>query len=109
MKKLALMALALATISLGPLAAHATPPECGDPGDASTATIPVSTVPADQGDIYVEASPGLWQETNGELGLQTAARSVGTTTCWVADTNLTAAPAAPELPAPPDPGSLPLP
>ncbi|MFA5890889.1 MAG: hypothetical protein WDA27_08055 [Actinomycetota bacterium] len=108
MKKFAIMALALAAISLGPISASAAPTVCGDPGDASAAAIPVSTVPAGQGDIYVTDAPGLYQETNGEAGLQTEAKSVGTTFCWNADANLAAAPDPGALPIP-DPGTLPIP
>lgn len=49
-------------------------------GDEADATIPLSTVPeAGQGDVYLDAeTQAIYQESNGDPGLQTSAHTHGT-------------------------------
>lgn len=75
-----LSAMLVATLALAPTAAaHGCPPE-------SESTLGVA------GAVYLTATPGAWQESNGVPGLQTTAGSCtgddGRDLAWTPDTQL---------------------
>lgn len=81
MKKF-LAAIAIAALSAVPFTGFAH-------GDEADVTVPLGDAPeAGQGNVYLDAeSAGIWQESNGDAGLQTTAHTHGDSTIQ-ADTRI---------------------